>query len=172
MKSIWKWFYFQSGIILLVFCLTGCEESGNPKKPYYGTWESTVYPVRDFTNGDTVGWEKMVFQFTNTSFKDDIYQGATSNSTSLALQMAGSMNNSTDNILQAEINEITYQGATVKKESDSVLFESMFMVTLGSRLNETFEATYKISQDTLIFTIPVKIPSGGTINQSLRLLKP
>ena len=155
--------------ILAVF-VYACEKD-DEDKPYVGNWESAVYDAYSLT-GDVVK-EKMVFNFTNDAFEDQIYQGTTAEALAISAGMKGSVTNPSEGTLQAEINEISLQGGPyTDKLTDETAFYQKFNTTLGLSLYEEFTATYSFSNDTMILSLPAKNPLGGDdITQRIRLTK-
>lgn len=160
-------------LLVALFTFTSCEsDDDEPNKPYVGEWESAVYPLRHPVSGDTVGWEKMVFTFTNTTFEDAIYQGQTADAVVSNLSMGGDIANPAEGELEADINILTVQGTAIKKATQPDLFETTFNTFLAERLDQSFDATYTIDGETMVLTIPIKNPVGeGYIETPLTLTK-
>jgi hypothetical protein len=171
MKNSFKLFIGLAFTAALVTFSTSCDkEEDEVQKPYVGTWESSIYPVRDWTTGDTTSWEKMIFTFTNTTFEDAIFAGTSSTQVSAGLTMGGDIENSTGNVLDASINKIIIGGAEISLATQAELFESTFQTYLGSRLEKSFEGSYTINADTLVLTIPMKSPNG-LVDVNLKLVR-
>ncbi len=138
-----------------------CEKDNTEEnKPYFGKWESNVYPLLDFATMDTIGYEQMSFDFTNSSFEDQISQGQTPELVVPQLTMGGDIDNPSDNLLDVEINKVIISGAEISISTQPELFESTFNAYLSSRLNRNFESTYTIDGDVMVLTIPLKTPMG------------
>lgn len=148
-------FFFRLTVILTaitVFSACG-DDDEETKNDYYGTWESRVYPA----NATLTLFEKMEFTFTNTTFEDKVYQGASADAIGLACGMKGEIIYNAPSTLNAEISDISIQGgAYTNKVSDRTAFDGKFSISLGTRLNEEFVATYTFSNDTMILLIPMK----------------
>ena len=85
--------FLALSISSLVF--TSCEDDENePDKVYVGEWESAIYPDIDLSTGLPKGTQKMVFEFTNTSFVGTIYAGLIDATTDAELQEATAMKGS------------------------------------------------------------------------------
>ena len=152
--------YFKLSATLLVLILfwTCSKDKEETKNPYYGSWQSRAYPSMS-TPG---ALERMEFTFTNNSFEDKIYQGATADALQLAAGIRGDISYTPPATLDATIIEISIQGGPyVSKETDPTAFATTFGATLGVLLYEEFTATYEFSNDTLILTLPMKNPQGG-----------
>jgi hypothetical protein len=145
--------------LTLLFCsillVTSCKKDDEEtKNPYYGKWQSKAYgsPI---TPG---ALEKMVFDFTNTTFEDKVYQGVSADALQLVSGIRGSVDYTAPSTLDAEVNEISVGGSPyVNKNDDPTTFATFFALSMGAILDEEFTATYTMDGDSMIFSLPVKI---------------
>lgn len=150
-------FYLNLTVILLALVvLSSCkkdDDDDDAKNDYYGKWQSKVYP--SLTTAGAV--EKMVFDFTNTTFEDKVYQGITADAMQPAAGIKGDIVYNAPSTLNADINEISVQGSPyINKSVDATMFATYFGATLGKILDEQFIATYKFEGDTMILYLPMK----------------
>lgn len=156
--------------VITVLVLVSCEnEKEDTDKAYVGKWQSGVYESMSL-QGQPVA-EQMTFTFTNTSFTDQIYQGADTNSLKFTSAIKGSISGSTDSEMDVEINELSVvEGIFIRKESDETAFLTTWNATLGKMLFETFTAEYIVNGDKMQLIIPVKY-EGKTVKDTLNLNK-
>jgi len=149
---------FYLNLIVILFALvvlSSCkkDDDDDVKNDYYGKWQSKVYP--SLTTAGAV--EKMVFDFTNTTFEDKVYQGISADALQPAAGIKGDIVYNAPSTLNAEINEVSVQGSPyINKSVDATSFATYFGATLGKILDEQFIATYEFVGDTMIFNLPVK----------------
>lgn len=147
-------------LVILSACKKDDEET---KNPYYGKWESRAYPI-----SQTI-FEKMVFEFTNTTFEDKVSQGTSASALTQVCAIKGDAVYTEPATLNVEVNQVAVMGgAYVDKSTDPTTFATYFAASLGTRLTEQFQATYSFSNDTMILLIPM---IGQSSPVSLRLTK-
>jgi hypothetical protein len=157
-------FYLSLTVVLFaLIVLSSCKKDDDTQNPYYGKWQSRAYPV------SATKLEKMEFNFTNTTFEDKVSQGTAADALSQVCAIKGDVVFTQPAILDVEINEVSVMGGPyIDKSTDSTTFATYFAGSLGTRLDEDFQATYTFSNDTMILLIPMK---GFTSPVPLRLTK-
>jgi hypothetical protein len=169
MKKSKNYLSFFAVLLVLSF-LTSCkEDEEETNNDYSGTWKSRVYP--SMTN--PLISEQMVFTFTNTTFEDKVYQGASATSLNFVSGMKGGVAYTAPSTIDVEVNEISVMGAPyIDKNVDETSFYTYFNATMGQLIYEEFTATYTMSGDTMTLSLPMKNPAGGAdIPASMKLIK-
>jgi hypothetical protein len=151
-------------VVFALAVLSSCKKDDEESKnPYYGKWESRVYPI------SLTAFEKMEFNFTNTTFEDKVSQGASATAITQVCAIKGDVVYTEPATIDAEINQVSVMGgAYVDKSTDPTTFATYFAASLGTRLTEQFQATYTFSNDTMILSIPM---IGQSSPVQLRLTK-
>ena len=143
-------------LVSTLMLISSCkkDDDSETKNPYYGKWQSRVYSSA-LAQGVL---EKMVFDFTNTTFEDKVYQGLSADALQPAAGIKGDIVYTAPATIDAEINEISVGGSPyVNKNDDPTTFATYFALSMGALLEEEFTATYSFDGDTLVMSLPVKI---------------
>jgi hypothetical protein len=140
-----------STLVIISSCKKDSEET---KNPYYGKWQSRAFN----SPTDPTTFEKMVFDFTNTTFEDKVFQGASADALQQAAGIKGTIDYTAPSTIDVTVTEVSVGGSPyVDKSVDATTFETFFALSVGTLLDEQFTATFAVVGDSLELTLPVKI---------------
>ena len=156
--------------LLLALVMVGlnisCSDDGEENKPYVGKWESRVYPVQNPLTGEITGYQKMVFEFTNTDFTDQVYLGASADAITWVIGMMGDIENSSEGVLDVTVTGVAaLRDAYTMFETEPETFAAIWGApgSLGAMLFEDFTAEYEFKGDTLALSLPTKLSTAPTV---------